>query len=347
MGYNHNMSLRFATTGIGSLPHEDIGVACQLILDCCTIPFWPQFPRLAFEQGMVAQFTEGFPALRFDPQRERIWVDRYDVDAITRFYEICTDGASIPISPGWATGFGAMEGFLADLRLPVIKGHVTGPLTFTLGIKDNNGRYIYYDEELREIALMLLVAKARWQIQALGRFADRVIVFIDEPMLSALGSSTYLGVSTEDASSLLRRMIQDIKAAGAMTAIHCCGNADWEMVFDTGVDIVNFDAYAYFDALNLYHERIVQHISGGGFLAWGIVPTLTIDDIRQENADSIAAKFTERFERLAVNVGLETLAAHSLLTPSCGAGLLDVEMAEKVFYILKWLRHYLTKRFGG
>ncbi|KJU84889.1 hypothetical protein MBAV_002918 [Candidatus Magnetobacterium bavaricum] len=341
------MSLRFATTGIGSLPHEDIRRACTLILDNCTIPFWPQFPKLAFEQGMVAQFTEGFPALRVDSQRERIWIDRQDVDAIARFYETCIDNASIPISPAWATGFGALEGFLTGRRLPVLKGHVTGPLTFTLGIKDNSGKYIYYDEELREIALMLLVAKARWQIQSLKRFADRVIVFIDEPMLSALGSSAYIGVSTEDASSLLRRMIQEIRGAGAMTAIHCCGNADWEMVFDTTVDIVNFDAYAYFDTLNLYHERIAQHISGGGFLAWGIVPTLTIDDIRREDFDSIAERFTERFERLAAEIGIEALAEHSLLTPSCGAGILDVEMAEKVFHILGRLRQYLIERFGG
>ncbi|MBF0345963.1 MAG: hypothetical protein HQL06_17265 [Nitrospirae bacterium] len=339
------MSLRFATTGIGSLPHKDTMRACELILDCCTIPFWPQFPRLAFEQGMVAQFTEGFPALRIDPKSERIRVDRQDVDAIARFYETCVDGASIPISPAWANGFGALEGFLTGRRLPFLKGHVTGPLTFTLGIKDDSGKYIYYDEELREIALMLLVAKARWQIRSLRRFADRVIVFIDEPMLSALGSSAYLGVSTEDVSSLLKRIIQEIKEAGAITAIHCCGKADWEMVFDTAVDIVNFDAYAYFDTLNLYHERIAQHISSGGFLAWGIVPTT--DDIRQEDSDGIAVRFTERFERLAADVGIEALAEHSLLTPSCGAGVLDVEMAEKVFYILKQLRQYLIERFGG
>ncbi|MBF0538970.1 MAG: hypothetical protein HQL03_12050 [Nitrospirae bacterium] len=339
------MSLRFATTGIGSLPHGDTRRACELILESCSVPFWPQFPRLTFEQGMVAQFTEGFPAIRIDTQRERIWVDRQDTESVGRFYESCTDNASIPISPQWATGFVAMEGFLKGRRFPVLKGHVTGPLTFTLGIKDNGGRYIYYDEELREIALMLLVAKARWQILSLKRFADRVIVFIDEPILSALGSSAYLGVSDDDVSSLLRRVVEGIKGAGAMTAIHCCGKADWEMVFDTGVDIVNFDAYAYFDTLNLYQERIARHITDGGFLAWGIVPTT--DNIRQEDSDSIALKFTERFERLAVDVGTEALAEHSLLTPSCGAGSLDIEMAEKVFYILKRLRAYLVERFGG
>ncbi len=283
------MLLRFATTGIGSLPHEDARRACELIQESCTIPFWPQFPRLAFEQGMVAQYTEGFPAIRIDTQKQRIWVDKNDSESISRFYETYTEHAAIPISPQWATGLVEMERHVFGRRFPCFKGHVTGPLTFTLGIKDNDGKDIYYDEELREIALMLLAAKARWQVQRLKEFAQQVIIFIDEPMLSALGSSSYLGISTDEAFGLLRRIIGDIKAAGAITAIHCCGKADWEMVFDTGIDIVNFDAYTYFDTLNLYHERIAQHIAGGGLLAWGIVPTT--DDIKHESSDSIAARF--------------------------------------------------------
>ena len=76
---------------------------------------------------------------------------------------------------------------IENSRFPFLKGHVTGPLTFTLGLRDEKGKCVYYDEELREISLLLLKAKIRWQMKVLKPFADRVVIFIDEPILSASG----------------------------------------------------------------------------------------------------------------------------------------------------------------
>ena len=129
------------------------------------------------------------PFLKIDEEREKIWIERDDGDVLTKFYETCSDDWESPVSERSAKGFIHFLNKIKDSRFPFLKGHVTGPLTFTLGLRDEKGKCVYYDEELREISLLLLKAKIRWQIKVLKPFADRVVIFIDEPVLSALGSS--------------------------------------------------------------------------------------------------------------------------------------------------------------
>ncbi len=85
----------------------------------------------------------------------------------------------------------------------------------------------------------------RWQIQKFQPFADKVICFIDEPILSGFGSSTYVTVKREDVVGLLNEVITAVHADDALAGIHCCGNTEWSILIDAGVDIVNFDAFEY------------------------------------------------------------------------------------------------------
>src|SRR5208337_3513811 len=185
----------------------------------------------------------------------------------------CSETARISISEDYGRGLHAFLEMLKGRRFPMLKGHVTGPVTFTLGLKDQHGRLVFFDEELREIAAMLLKAKMRWQVDALKQHSEEVIIFIDEPILSALGSSSYLGVDAGEAFRLIKDMASAISDAGAISGVHCCGRADWPMVMESGAQIINFDAFDYFDTLAIYHEQLSKFLSSGGYLAWVIVPT--------------------------------------------------------------------------
>ncbi len=337
------MFSKFSTTGIGSLPHHDSKYACELVLNTFDIPFWPQLPNLSFKESMVAQYSEGMPALRVDGKKERIWIDKEAAGELNHFYENYDGDSSIPISSEFSAGFSEMSKHLTKGAYSVLKGHITGPLTFTLGVKDGTGKFIFYDEELREIALMLLKAKAKWQIEELSKYSDKVIIFVDEPILSAIGTSAYLGVSTEETLQVLKDIFNAIKEFGGIAGIHCCGKADWELVLDSSPDILNFDAYGYFDTIEIYHEKIKEFISSGSYLAWGVIPTTEI--ISDEHTDSIYKKFTERFDRLAGVIDKKLLIDHTILTPACGTGSLSTAEAEKVFKILGELKHRLVETY--
>lgn len=322
----------FTTTGIGSLPHTDPDEACSLVLETFDIPFWPQLPRLSFRESMIPQYSEGMPFMKINPEKEAIWVERDESDALQRFYESYTEGCRIAISEDHAKGLHTFLRIIKDKRFDLLKGHITGPLTFTLGLKDSEGKLVYFDEELREISLMLLKAKVRWQMDLLRPYSANMIMFIDEPILSAIGSTSYLGVSREETLRLLKDTADAIKGSGGIPGIHCCGKADWPLVIESGVKIISFDAYGYFETLAMYPEEIRGFLKNGGYLAWGIVPTT--EAIRDETPESIKKRFDAGIENLSNSIPIELLLSRILLTPSCGTGSRSIEETIKVFQLL-------------
>lgn len=329
------------TTGIGSLPLKEPADACRIILDSVDIPFWPQLPKRGFREFMMPQYAEGIPFLKLDEEKERIWFEIGDdkADKIYAFYEkyLKENPYDFALSKEYAPGF---YYFIDELekqkaRYKYLKGHVTGPLTFSLSIPDQKKRPIYYDTDMLDVIVKAISQKAVWQIKELQKYADKVIIFIDEPILSAFGSSTYLGLAREDVIRLLNEVSDAVQKAGAISGIHCCGNTDWSIIASTKIDIINFDAYLFTKSIAIYPNEINNFLKRGGFLAWGIVPTS--EAIRKESADSLSNKMTNDINQLiAANVfSKDLLIKQRLITPSCGTGSMQEADARAVFKILK------------
>ncbi|MEW6002008.1 MAG: hypothetical protein AB1638_05100 [Nitrospirota bacterium] len=326
----------FTTTGIGSLPYIDPEEACRLVLQSFDIPFWPQLPKLSFRESMIIQYSEGMPFIKINEKKETIWLERDQDYALTSFYERYEEDLKIAISEAYAKGLHTFLRLIEGKRFKYLKGQTTGPLTFTLGLKDSEGKPIYFDEELREISLMVLKAKIRWQIELLQPRAENIIIFIDEPILSALGSTSYLGVDAEEALRLLRETSGAIADASGIPGIHCCGKADWPLVIKSNVKIVSFDAYEYIESISLYPSELSDFLKDGGYLAWGIVPTS--ESIRGENIELIKKRFDTGIEKLSRSIPAGLLLSQMLLTPSCGMGSRTIEETLKVVQLLKDLK---------
>jgi hypothetical protein len=328
----------FNTTGIGSLPHTDAAEACRIIFDHVDIPFWPQLPHRSFHELMVPQYSEGFPFVAIDG--EDVFVKKPDEADLAAFYEAVANKSGFPISKEYAEGFYAFIDILKEKgeKLKAVKGHITGPLTFTLSITDDSKRPLFFDEEMKELALELLKGKVSWQIEMLKPYADEILIFADEPILSALGTSAYIGVSNEEAARMLREINAHIRECGGIAGIHCCGKADWPLVLSSGVDVFNYDSYFFWDTLSIYPEEIKSFIDSNGYIACGIVPTTDI--IRGVDLDGLKEQFERGLTSLEkIGIPSERLRNQVLITPSCGTGSLVIEDALKVFSLLKGLRN--------
>ena len=113
-------------------------------------------------------------------------------------------------------------------------------------VTDEAKRSLAYTPELYEIATQGMAMKARWMARRLREVAGTgALVVLDEPYLCSFGSA-FVNVSREDVTTALDEAIAGIHAEGALAGIHCCGNTDWSLVFSTEVDVVNFDAYQFF-----------------------------------------------------------------------------------------------------
>lgn len=187
---------------------------------------------------------------------------------------------------------------------------------------------------------MGLQAKARWQIDALKAKAENVVIFIDEPIAGALGSTAYIAVEREEALRLLSALARTVKELGAIPGIHCCGRAEWPLLMESGAEILSFDAYDYGDTLGIYQAETEAFLKGGGTLAWGMVPTT--DVINNETEESLYALFMRRFEKLASLIPAGLLKERILLTPSCGTGSLSEAETIKAFELLIRLKESLA-----
>jgi hypothetical protein len=344
---------------IGSLPLGDHEAAVDMVMTHTPqIPIWAQLPVYA-EEGMVRQFLPGLPGLVFEGDKFYIDTAGADFDAaLLRFYEeymdVAEGGADLDASrfalkPDTARGFFVLKDRIAGTGPPsaAIKGQVTGPITFGTAVKDQNGRAIYYDEQLRDVQVKLLALKARWQIRQLAPFGKPVIIFIDEPALAGFGSSEFISMSREEVSACLDEVIDAVHQEGGLAGIHVCANADWSLILESDVDIVNFDAYAYFDRFVIYEQALKTYLANGNIVAWGLVPTLQPEDIEKEETDTLLAAWEERAAALD-KLGLDrrTVMTQSLFTPACGAGSLSVEHAEKVLRMTREISDALRAQFG-
>jgi methionine synthase II (cobalamin-independent) len=211
-----------------------------------------------------------------------------------------------------------------------VKGQVTGPFSFAMTVTDDAKRSLAYTPELQEVAFQGMAMKARWLARRLRGVADGALVVLDEPYLCSFGSA-FVNVSREETLAALGGAITAIHAEGALAGLHCCGNTDWSLVLETGIDVVNFDAYEYFQGLSLYPAELGAFLERGGILSWGIVPTSDTPIA----VETLVEKLGERHAELG-RKGLDPgrLARQALLTPSCGMGSRTVEEADRILEVL-------------
>jgi len=287
---------------------------------------------------MIAQYSEGLPLLEPDERESGFRVSQKDrASELTRFYEhfLVDDAAYFAISREYAQGLYAMIDLLKEYPGGgYVKGQSVGPVTFCTAIRDFDGRAAIHDAEWSEALVRGLAIKALWQVRELSSLGRKPILFLDEPSLSGFGSA-FSPVGRDEVIRLLREVMDYLRErCSVLIGIHCCGNTDWSMIVEAGPDIINFDAYTYFDAFVLYREKISGFLAGGGAIAWGIVPTG--DQAGQASVQAIGERLREGLSRLSGSDRIrDELIRSSLLTPACGMGNMPEATATETMDLLK------------
>ncbi len=341
----------FLATGVGTLPHRDVKRACALIAETLPrSPFWPQLPRRSPLESMNVQISPGLPFLRIDEEKGEIHFDagRDEAKELEIVYQsyLAGDVERYRIPAGYADGFVAMMKLLekkAPSSLYFFKGQIAGPVTFGLAVQDRQGKDVIHDEVLYDGLIKAILLRGRWIIQEMKKVFPEVIFFIDEPALAGYGSA-FFSVDAGTIFGRLNEAIEEFQASGARVGIHCCGNMDWNLLLKSRADIINFDAWGYFEQFSLYPEALGEFLSRGGVVAWGIVPTLEFTG--RETVEGLMEKLEGEIRALALRgIPAEILREKSLLTPSCGMGLMSVEDAEKAMKLLAELSSRMRGKY--
>lgn len=322
----------FESTGIGSIPFKDPKAACRVIFDNFKyIPFWPQLNNRSFKEHMYCQFSEALPGVVIDEKKRSMHINSekalLGMEKVYQKY-LDQDVGHFKISRPFAEGlYEFTESFKTEAAsAKFVKGHVTGPVSFALFVTDEDKKALIYDKNMFDVVTKVLAMKARWQIRELKKLSKDVIIFIDEPYLVSIGSS-YVNIPAGDVIKSLDEVFLAIKEEGALSGVHCCGNTDWPLLLKRGVDILNFDAYNFRNEFFLYHQDIADFVKRGCTIAWGIVPSSSAVD--SQSPESIAGRLKAALKALE-DKGIDRSSVSSLVTPSCGLGTLDEEIAKRI-----------------
>lgn len=325
-------------TGIGSFPFTGIDETIDLIFSTCKeIPFWPQLPKRSYLENMYAPFLEGVPCIVSDEEKNTIYMDTTRTDGIEEFYEnvAAENVKAFAISEKYAPGFYRFLERLKEVEDDVqfIKCQMTGPFSMGLGLKDENDKPVIYNFAYYDIIKKALNMKAKWMV---GTIQERypgtdIIIFCDEPYMVSFGSA-YISIPREDVISSLNEVIDGVPAR---RGIHICGNTDWSVPFQSDIDIVNYDAFAYLDTIFYFTEDLKEFLDRGGWIAPGVVPSSP--DVVNETPDSVRDRAALFIEKIA---GITSPDTDSILfTTSCGLGSLTEAEARRAMELLKQLSY--------
>lgn len=332
-----------ATTGIGSLPHKNPLEAVDFVLKTCPeVPYWPQLPQRSDKESMIYQFAYGLPG--FDAQSGTFKTEDPELGGkIEKFYEeMLTNPVGIgSISSDCASGLSAFaENQSLFEGVKAVKGHVTGPVSMGLSLVDEAGKFIIYNDLIRDVYVDYLSVKAKYMELELKKISDNVIIFFDEPLLYSYGSA-YFNLPRDVILEMLKKVMSGLDCT---TGMHACHNCDWSILYDVNPNVISFDAYSYLDKFLIYKQQLKQFIENDGIVAWGIVPT-TDEKYLSESAESLMKIMDEMFAGLeADGFDIKKILQQSLITPADGVGTLSMEHAQHVFKLNSALSDYLKEK---
>ena len=342
---------------IGSLPHNNLEKAMELVKENFkTIPFWPQLAKINKNEDMIVQFIDNMPSFFIDGEKTYLETesDKFfeDIEEFFADYEEIISDINCDAIEKYAIksslAFPRFLEIVKDTKPKFAKGQVVGPFTLATTLVDKSGKCAFYDDTLTDIILKTLTVKALWQIKHIKSACQEAtpIIFIDEPTLSQLGTSAFISVSEESIIEILQTLSDIIKQNGAMSAIHCCGKCNWSIPVRAGVDIINFDAYSFSENLSLYSDELKPFLESGGKIAWGLIPTLDADALSKVNKEDLISVFENALNYLTKKgIDEKIIIENSLITPSCGAGSLNEELAAKAMRLTKELSDCLKERY--
>jgi methionine synthase II (cobalamin-independent) len=288
---------------------------------------------------MYTTFLEGVPSIVNDAEKNTVYVDTKQTEGIEKFYDnvACDVLDAFRISDTAAPGFYRFLERLREIQggIRYIKCQLTGPFSMGLGLKDETGAPILYNNAFYDIIKKAVHMKARWMIHTIETaYPDKdIVIFFDEPYMVSFGSA-YVSVSKEDAISALNEVTEGLKAK---TGIHICGNTDWSVPFNSNINVVNYDAFNYLDTIFYYPDDLARFLGRGGQIAPGIVPSVQ-EELAVATFDILEKRVDQFLTKIRALKGV-TLQDEFFITTSCGVGNLSADEARKAMELLHKLDH--------
>jgi hypothetical protein len=313
-----------AVTSVGSLPMTEPAEAVDLLATrCSTLPAWPQMPRRAPAENMIAQVLLRMGA-RLEPSPNG-WSYRVRDGAMDDLLGMLHE-APARLANGSAVGFEPFREAFAAGRFPeavAVKGQMVGPATLSMCLLRGSADRPFADHPALVDALGSYLARlAAWQVHRLREVSGGrpVVLSLDEPAVGCRAMPRDRGSRFAQLDAV-NRVLDAIREAGGIPALHCCGEGAGNVLDELTPDVFSLDACRYLAPL-VRSGAAERYLHRGGRFAFGLVPT--VDRPSQLNPRTMFMQWLHAAIQLEQ---IPQLARRSMVTATCGLGLLEPDSA--------------------
>ena len=321
-------------TTIGTLPHADPSAAVQFVLTSQPrLPALPLLPNWSPLERRIPQAASGIPGVTVRADGS------LDISPSRRGHTSLDPEATFSDTAFALPAYRVLHHFLDALAswAGPAKFQVAGPITLGLALQ----RAGVSDTVAFQVAGNVLCGRVRALLDLVKARAPLVapVVFVDEPGLRSIGEPGF-PLGPNEAVDLVSSVLATIEPRGT-TALRCGGPADWPLVLAAGPQILAVPATpSMIDVAG----TLDQFLEGGGWVAWGAVPTegpmFGVNRLWRE----LAGLWCDLVRSGVDPVRLRTQA---LVTPVAGLGRYGVQQAEAVLSLVDNLARRLYDQATG
>ena len=329
-----------AVTGIGSLPFRDPHTAVQWVAQTCPrIPFWPELPRHSPHARSVEQTIGAFTDL-VRPCRTGSGYEVVPGQLAALLERL--EQAPARLEPARSAGFFAFEQAMTAGRFAhavAVKGQLIGPLTLAWQLFAE-GIPLVTQPVYRAAIGRYLGRLAHWQIDRLAQWGKPVLFFLDEPCLALVPSPSE--TTQEGLVAVLHDLLATLRRPGVLLGVHTCARLSPDGVALAALgqarpDIIAFDAYQGLEVF-CADPAAQDFLRTGGWVAWGLVPTWP----RLDQLDP-QALFARWLGAATGVMAVEAVARQTLITATCGLGLLPEPAVASSFHLAHQLAQQIAQ----
>lgn len=300
--------MKFATRclPIGSLPYDNIEAVSRMEIKLFEhFPFLPLLPKLDTEDTIAMRTLHNIPVLKVKGDKISL---RGDIESnkkhLVKLDKAFNDPTPQHIEP-YAIESVYMDKFLHLIeksKAPQASVSLLGPFSISQKLMGLSSEQLLADKSFRKLFIQAVTVKALWIINKIKEVNSRTtpVIILEEPSLNQIGvvKKDNEEITLELITNLLGKVIEKIKAAGAIVTVHCMGKCDWTVPINAGADVISYDAYNNPNNLCIIPEQLKEFIANGGKVNWCIMPVMTESVVKNMNIDSLTQRLVKTMEGL-------------------------------------------------
>ena len=339
---------------MGAIPYSNVSSAAKMQAKLFEdIPYLPIFPLIDEKDSIVARTFAKIPGIKL---KENKYVLNPNTDSyknalvkLDKAYNHCSTELLEP----YAIDSVFLEKFfqlIKKFKSPNACINFIGPFSISQILKNNSEEQFLLEKSFRKLFIQLVCVKALWVIDKIKEISPNTvpIIIFEEPMAGRFGNvkRENEGVNSELITHMYERIVEKIKSAGALVAVHSNEKCDWKIPINAGVDIISFDAYNNPNNLCIMPDTIIDFIARGGKINWCIVPVMTEAMVKGLNIDYLESRLRATMEGLILaGVPQDFVYKSALVSVQGDVNHLPVIFAEKALILTSQLAARLKSKF--